>query len=524
MRTVFILFRFVVLTLLLCGCSTASRPPSGNKTLRINIQREPFTLDPRKGGDLVSSTVHFLLYEGLTRLSPKGTIEYIGAKKVLISKDQKTYTFLLRDTYWSSGDPVTAFDYERSWKAMLDPNFPSPNAFLLYEIKNSEKAKKGEVPIDTVGIKAVDQKTLVVTLERPCSYFLHITTFCSLFPFSGEGTYNGPFLLKKWKHHNEITFKKNPTYWAKNQISLDQIKMLIVENETTALHLYEIDELDIMGFTSHLPLDSLKKVSESNQLYKVDAAGTCFCVFNTDKFPFHNPNMRKAFAYSINRSEIVEHVTQMDEKIATGLIPPHLKKRSASLFLDADIAASKEYFQKGLGELQITKEDLPEIIFYYPRSEINHLLAQTLQQQWLQTLGIKVQLQAMDLKTLLEKLSRGDFFMGQYTFLAQYFDSMNLFERFKNKNNRKNFAQWEYPKFAEVLQASQVAAHIEMKDQLLDKAEELLIEEMPIAPLFHPTFVYLIKPHLKNVQFSPIGSIYLDRISTDSSSRIGNDL
>ena len=486
------------------------------KTLRISIQREPYTLDPRKGGDMISASVHFLLYDGLTRLNTDGSITLSGAEKVAISKDQTSFIFTLRKSFWSDMSPITAYDYENSWKKILDPSFPAPNSYLLYIIKNAEEAKKGNISADKIGIFAKDNQTLVVTLEKPCPYFLAITAFCTLFPYK-EGCYNGPFFLEKWEHQSHLHLKKNPFYALGDQISLDRIELLLIPDPMTALQLYEQNLIDIIGApVSSLPLDAIEKLRAQEKFYHMDAAGTCFCVFNTEKYPFHNRNLRKAFGLSIHRKEIVTHITQLNEKIATGIIPHCFKETPEQLFQDDDTKSAQACFEMALEELGLSCETFPIITFYYAHSETNHLIAQILKEQWQKKLGIEIELQSLDTTTLLEKFAYGDFQMGQATYLAQYFDSINLLERFKDKQNRKNYAHWENQTFASLIESSHCTSN---RMKILLEAEKILIDEMPIIPLFHTSFAYLIKPHLENVAFTPMGSLYFEKISTSSSTK-----
>ena len=137
------------------------------QNLRINLRVEPVSLDPRKGNDMVASQLHFMLFEGLLRLNPDMTLSPAQAHSYDLSADGKIYTFHLRDAKWSDGTPVTAYDFEKSWKSLLDITFYSPDAYLLYAVKNAKRAKMGEISLQEVGIHSKNAKTLVVELERP---------------------------------------------------------------------------------------------------------------------------------------------------------------------------------------------------------------------------------------------------------------------------------------------------------------------------------------------------------------------
>ena len=520
----------LLFSLIFCfSCQSPKQKYPKEKILRINLTREPTTLDPRKAGDLTSCLVDFILFEGLCKQSPQGGIELSGCSFIEVSEDKKTYTFIIETSLWSNGEPVTAYDYERSWKTVLDPSFPALNAHLFYPILNAEEAKKGLVPLDEIGVIAKNEKILCVTLKEPTPHFLQLLTFCTFFPahqsMNGLGPSsnqkqdlisNGPFQLSLWKHNDEIHVKKNPYYQKKDSIDLDGIKMLMVGDESSALHLYEKGELDIIGApTSHLPADALVSISRKKQFHNLPAAGTMLCIFNTETFPFSNVNMRKAFALAIHRKEITSHVTQLGEQIATGLIPPILRKHDRSFFVDGDDNMAKSFLEKGMQELGITLHDLQGITYSYSAAETNHLIAQTLQQQWLKTLGIKVKLEHSHSKVLLDSFARGNFQLGQFFLFAQYFDPMNFLERFKHKTIQKNFPHWESQSFIQLLEKSTYQKNPHQRALVLEEAEEEFMNSMPVAPIFYSSSACLIKPYLRNVTFTPMGSIYFEKIAID---------
>jgi oligopeptide transport system substrate-binding protein len=181
------MFRTLIpLSLLSLTLLYLSRETQENKLshhlLRINMTQDPSTLDPRKSSDQFSSALHFQLYEGLMRITKTSTAELGMAKEVHVSDDKMTYTFILKDALWSDKTPVTAYDFEYSWKESIKPSFFCPNAHMLYIIKNGEKIKMGEMDSDSFGVKAIDEKTLQVKLEHSAPYFLQMVSFPVFFP------------------------------------------------------------------------------------------------------------------------------------------------------------------------------------------------------------------------------------------------------------------------------------------------------------------------------------------------------
>ncbi len=515
----------------LIGTSCQKKAPSVPNIMQhvhLNLKSEPPTLDPRKGGDVISSHMHFLLFEGLVRLNPDNSITPAQAKSFDISEDGKVYTFHLREATWSNGDPVTAYDFEKSWKDMLDPSFPSVNAHLLYPIKNAEAAKKGIVELSEVGILAQDAKTFIVTLEKPTPYFLDLISFCVFFPVNSridkensEWAYNagehfssnGPFILKEWKHQNEILAVRNPTYWDTTRVRPDSIHFSMIENEMTALQMFENGELDMIGEPlSPLPIDALPALIKTGLIQKNPVAGTTMIAFNVDKAPFSNAKIRRAFAYAIDRAAIVKNITQMGELPAYNAVPPVLKNNRNHLFFeDADSSQAKNLLEEGMKELGITKEAFAEFSYYYPISDLNHKIAQAIQQQWQNILGIQIRIESLDHKILMDKLTKRDYGVAQNLWVAQYNDQMNILERFKYKTNAKNYANWENPEYIQLLEDSSYANGAK-RDEILEKAEAIFLNEMPICPVYHWEMAYMIQPSLNEVGITPIGDVVFENL------------
>lgn len=421
---------FLFFSLILFSCSSSSQSSRIKKNvLRINLQSEPLTLDPRKGKDLPCATLIFMLFEGLTRDTPDSVTELALAESVDISPDGKIYTFHLRDSKWSDGSALEAYDFEIAWKQSLSPDFPSSRAELFYPIKNAKAAKKGIVPISEVGVTSPDAKTLVVELEHPTSYFLKLASVPSFLPIphqhvlknpnwmhpeSSSFVCNGPFILDRWKIKRQIHLKKNNNYWKASAVSLNGIDISLITDENTALEMYKRDELDLIGYPlSHIPLDAIETLVKESRIVSSPIGITRLCFFNTASFPFYNRHIRKAFSYAINRQAIVKHVTKCGEIAATGLIPPVLKNHPHHQYhRDADIAKAKKHLKKGLEELRIDLSDLQNLTLIHVSVETAKVIAQVLQQQWKEALGIQVRLQGGEFPVCLDKFVRRDYQLG----------------------------------------------------------------------------------------------------------------
>jgi oligopeptide transport system substrate-binding protein len=456
-----------------------------------------------------------MFFDGLTRMSPKEKIEMGIAESVDISPDGRIYTFHLRDAFWTNGAPVTAHDFVYAWKKVLDPNFPASQAFQLYVVKGAKEVKEGKS--DEIGVKAIDDKTLVVELENPTPYFLELVSLPVYFPVlesvdvdpqwsTQVPSYvsNGPFSLKEWKHNNEIVGEKNEEYWDKSHVKLSSVKLIMVSQETE-LKMYEMKELDWAGSPiSTLPVDALNVLRSKGRLHSKPFLATYFFRTNTEKPPFNHPLVRKALALAINRQEIVSHVTQGGQEPATGLVPVSMNVQSHPYFQDGDLKEAKACIEQALTDMGGV---MPTVKLMYVASERNHLIAQAVQQQWRNALGLDVELEALEKKVYFDRISRLDFQMAAGSWTADFNDPLSFLDIFKYKKSGSNNTAWESAEYANLLNEAKKTIDPVARLTLLHKAEEILVNAMPIIPLFHYTLLYVSNDDVKDVAVSNLGHV-----------------
>ncbi len=508
--------KFLIVMFLCAACSSKT-----HEGLRMNIGGEPHTLDPRKARDLQSMTITKMFFEGLSRINPDEKAELAMAESVDISEDGKIYTFHLRNGVWTTGAKVTAHDFVYAWSKVLDPHFPADQAFQMYVIKNGKACKDGKVIFEQVGVKALNDQTLQVELEHPIPYFLELTALPVYFPicqkvdeahphWSNDAQTlvgNGPFLIKEWKHSDHLYAVKNSNYWDASHVKLKKIELLMV-NEDTELKMYEKGELDWAGSPlSTLPVSVLKDLKQQGELHVKPFLATYFFRTNTESEPFQHPLMRKAFALAIKRSDIVEHVTQGEQLPATGLIPPSLGVQENPYFADGDQKAAKEAFEEALRAQGLTSETLPTISLMYIAGERNHLIAQTVQEQWRNALGIIVQLHAVERKVFFDRISKRNFQLASGSWTADFGDSMNFLEVFKFKAGGSNNTGWENLRYRELLDQALEVNDVQQRRKIFQECESILMQEMPIMPLFHYTLLYVSKQNVKGVVLSHLGGL-----------------
>lgn len=514
---------FLLILLILSGCK-AKQGREHLQVLKLNMSASPSTFDPRRSGDLVSTCLHFFLFEGLTRLTDAGPAQLGIAQKIEVSNDGLTYLFFLRRTNWSDGTPVTAYDFEYAWKSILDPGFPCPNAHLLYSIKNAKIAKQGQIPVDGVGIEVIDPLTLKVSLEAPTPYFLEVVSFATLHPvpkhiaqtqqnWSEQNplVVNGAFMLDEYTPRQEMNLIPNESYWDRRHIHLAKIKVSFIEDEMTALQMYEKGELDILGgYYTRIPEIAINSLKKSSDLRIYQVPGSTHLAFNLKQWPFDQACFRRALSSAIDREEIVTGVTQLGEDPAYDLVPPSLKN---DIMIPYHLTQDpKSLLNKALAEMGITKKDLPPITLSYSRAALSHNVAQAIQQQWMNKLGIDIKLSVTEYKVHLNHLMKHQYQVGLFNIWAQYNDPINILERYNFLDNPKNYMHWSNPDYNLCLKHQNNSKN---RRNLLAQAERILLNAAPIAPIFHWRHAILQKAYVKNIHISKSGGIYLQEAAID---------
>ncbi|MGG4455624.1 peptide ABC transporter substrate-binding protein [Brevibacillus porteri] len=500
--------------------ATTAKEPAKAQVLRWNLHSEPPTGDPGLAEDTTSAAIVKAVFDGLTRIGPSGKPEEAVAEKIEVSSDMKTYTFKLRDSKWSNGESVTAHDFEYAWKRALDPKTASNYAYQLYYIKNAEKANKGTGSLEDVGVKALDDKTLQVELTNPTPFFLELTAFQTYFPvnkkvveadekWSGEAKThvgNGPFKMESWEHKSKMVLVKNDNYWDKDSVKLDKIEFSMVEDENTELSMFENGEIDWAGSPlSSLPTDAMPALKDSGKLQVKPVGATYWYKFNTEKPPFNNVKIRKAFAYGINRQILIDNVLQANQQPAMAAVPPTMGLNTGGYFKDNDQETAKKLLEEGMKELGISK--LPPIKLSYNTSEGHKKIAEAIQDQWRQNLGAEVKLENQEWKVYLETMHEGNYQVGRLGWSGDFNDPINFLELFKEKDGGNNDTRWENPRFKELLNQSATEGDPEKRKAILREAEQIMMDEMPIMPIYFYTHTWVKNDKVKGIFQDGLGAI-----------------
>jgi oligopeptide transport system substrate-binding protein len=512
----------------LVGCTkkseTGADGAAAEQKFRMLIASEPPSLDPGLAQDNNSSTVLRPIYDALTRMDEKGEVKPAAAEKWDVSEDGLKYTFHLRkDAKWSNGDPVKASDFEFAWKRVLDPGMtpPAPYAYQLYYIKNAEEYNTKKITdASQIGVKAKDDFTLEVELKSPTPYFLSLVAFYTYIPlnekavkanpkFAAEAATmvtNGPFLLKEWKHNDSLTLVKNDQYHSAKDVKLTEVSMKIMNDPGTMLNMYNTNQIDWAGRpTNEFPVDQLpmlKKDPKINLQIK-GIASTYYYEFNTKAEPFDNASIRKAFAMSIDRKAIVEKITQGDQKPAYGLVPQGIRGESKTFreevkddYFKEDIAEAKKLLEQGMKEKGYSK--LPAVTLIYNKSEAHKKIAEAVVDMWRQNLGIDVKLEVQEFGVYIKNRQNGNFQIARAGWGADYNDPMTYIDLMMTGggNNNSKYSNADYDKLIKDAYGTSDQAK---RMKAMAQAEKIMINDMPIMPIYYYTGIWAQKDYVKNV-------------------------
>ncbi len=493
--------------------------------LKFSLPCDVYSLDINsRGHDINSEHVVNLLFEGLMRKGKEGLPELAIAHRFDISRDKQKYTFHLRDCMWSDGKDVSAHDFEYSWKRALDPSSKYvtqiPNYF--YSIKNAKTCLLGETPIEEVGIKAVDDKTLVVELEYPDPYFLDLTSCCFYYPIpkhvaSKDPEWatrtklvsNGPFILKNWKKNNFLKLEKNEKYWDRESVFLNGVEVLIITSDLTAFQMFEKGELDWFGEPfDRVSSDFYHFLREKQLVHENEGSAIYWLHLNTEKYPLNNKKIRKALAYAIDRESLIGNIFFDFGLPARSILSPPLRVTNASYFKANNTEVAKTLFKEALEEMNLSKEDFPELEFgCVADSELHHRLSQAIQDQWRANLGIKITIRKDEWHSYYHAVSMGNYSIGFMSWRTNCPNPNYVMEAFENKKDLVNKSFWENKEFQNVVkQARTTLGDIERVNQI-SKAETILMEEMPVIPLVFLKQMFAKNHKLKGEILTPFPPI-----------------
>lgn len=520
----------------LAGCSSkkADKAATASKQeITYNLGADPRTLDPALSTDTTGNAILANAFAGLTELDDKEKAIPGEAEKWDISDDKLTYTFhLKKGLKWSNGDPVKASDYEYEWKRLLKPETASEYAYQLYYLKGGQAYNEGKGSIDAVGVKATDDNTLVVTLEAPTPYFLELLAQSYYFPVNQKLVEsnkdwatdaktlvsNGPFKITEYTIKDKAVLEKNDNYYDKDKVKLSKLTMKFVAEETSAWASYKSGQFDVVDT---VPKSDIQGALKDGSAKKFPNVATYFLSINvSDKAKEISPDaakvlsdarVRKALSIAIDRKAIVENVTKGGQIPAHGMVPTGIIGPDGKEFNEktkyfgetADVEGAKKLlaeagFPEGKG--------LPTIqILYNPESGHGDNM-QAIQDMW-KKIGVNCELQSQEWKVFLKTRVDKKYIIARDGWNADYVDPMTFLDMFISVSAQNN-AGYVNPKYDAAIDAAKKELDANKRFDLMHQAEDMLMADMPVIPLYYYTRPVGIKDYVKGYKVSVMNTIY----------------
>ena len=514
--------RFLVVFLIfLISCSGGTEQKSKvdiyseKGILLLGNGTEPSGIDPHLVTGVPEHKILLALLEGLVVLNPKnnGVLPGVAAEWI-ISDDGLSYTFIFNpDAKWTNGDSVKPEHFAYSWERILSPDLGAQYADMLYVIKNAEKFHKGDIKdFNKVGI-SITKNMLMVELENPTPYFLNILTHYSTWPVHPDTVEkyggmvsrnnqwtrvknfvgNGPFKLESWEINKALKVSRNELYWGNSSNKINGIEFIPIENELTQDRLFRSGGIHL---ANTVPTEKIKRYRDErpNEFNEHNYFGTYYYRINTNKYPLNNLNFRKALSLSIDRELIVKSILKGNQKISYSFTPPDNNGYNPKTKLDFNPVKAKQFLEKSGYDM-----NNPSLEILYNTSEGHQKIAQAIQEMWKKNLGLNVILTNVDWKVYLARETQGEFDISRAGWIGDYPDPFTFLDMMvTNRGNNKT--GWSNSEFDNILKNA--ASQISTSDRynLYEKAEKILIDELPVIPLYTYTRTYLLSERVKNWQ------------------------
>lgn len=503
------------------GCSALGASEdfvAGHKTENFTfaVSADPQTLDPGRMSGAPEGRIAFNIFEGL--MMPGPTTEGLDnqedvvvpgvAESYDVSDDGRVYTFHLRDdARWSNGEPVTAQDFERSWKRVLTPDFPGDYVKLMYVIENSEQYSQGETDDwSQVGVKSLDDQTLEVTLEQPTPYFPEMVAFYTFFPVPVDvveehGTRwtrpenivtNGPYKLTSYRPQIDMLLDKNEHYWDVDNLALEKAIARIIPDTNAVVNAYRTGALHYSG--ASLPVAQIASLITHPDFYQEPMLGTYYLRVNVseDDAIMNDPKVRQALAMAIDRRSLVEETMNNLYTIAEGFVPPMAIWDSTADVMDYDPSRARELLAEAGYE---GGEGLPEFEYLYNTDENHKLIAEAVQAMWERNLGINVRLVNKEWRTYLLDVTTMNYEIARAGWIGDYNDPTTFLDLWETGNGNNNTG-WSDEEYDSLLEQARQESDPDQRLRYLQQAETVLMERGPVIPIYHYTNNILVSRYV----------------------------
>ena len=512
------------------GCTTSTE----DFEIAVNFASEPNTIDPALNSAVDGAVMINHIFEGLYKWVDDGsgnaTLALGQAKEVTPNADKTVYTVKLRDDIkWSDGKDVVAADFVYAWQRLVDPNTAADYCYMADIILNANEIMAGEMDKSELGVKAIDEKTLEITLHTACPYFEEIMAFPALMPirsdiieqygdqwtFSPE-TYigNGQYKMAEWSHNEYIKLVPSETYYDVDKLGPKVIKFALMDDTNAIYAAYRSGSLN---FIQEVPVDEIPGLLSSGELKVHPYLGTYYCCFNTSKAPFDDVRVREAFSLVIDRNYIVENVTKTGHKPATAFVPsgisdaPGTKDDFCAVGGDyMDVSAEKyqencERARQLLAEAGYPNgEGFPIVEYLYNTSDNHRLIGEALQNMWQTELGVTVNLVNQEWNTFLDTRKNGDYSIARNGWIADYNDPMSFLDMWLTGGGN-NDAQYSNPDYDALIMQAKSTSDLAERMSLMHQAEDILMgQDVVHAAIYFYTDKYMAQG-IKGMYFTPLG-------------------
>ncbi|OOS23372.1 ABC transporter substrate-binding protein [Moraxella pluranimalium] len=507
----------LALTLTACSKDTAKPAATANPTgITINNASEPETLDPQLAQGVQEANIIRQFSEGLVSTDNDGNL-IPGIATEWTTSDNKVWTFKLRDAKWSNGDPVTAEDFVYSFRRLVDPATGSYYASYLEDAKlvNAQAVIDGKVKPEELGIKAIDDKTLEITLSEPVPYFVDMMIHSSVQPvhratvekFGEKWTdpanivVNGAYKPSEWVINEKIVLQKNPSYYDADKVKLESLTVLPIPQATTDVLRYQAGEIDITA--SELPPEQFEQLKKDHgdELKTAPTLCTYYYDLNHEKPPFNDPKVRQALALTLDREQIAEKVMGQGQVVAYQFTPTAIKGnvKYTPEWQAWDKAKRIEEAKKLLAEAGYSESNPLNFDLLYDTNESHKKIAVAASSLWKDSLGfVNVNLTNQEWKSYLDSRRNGNYQMARARWCGDY-NEASTFLNLRKSNNTNNWTRYKSAEFDKVM-AQTLAADLSDADRvkLYEQAEGILDKDHAHIDIFYYANVRLVKPRVGN--------------------------
>ena len=537
---------------------TPAPSAGGPFEITLNIASEPQSIDPALNSAVDGAIMLGHMFEGLMKWKDSG-VETPGAdgtctnaeltegqaesyEKVVNDDGTVTYTFKIRsDARWSDGKPVTAGDFVYSWQRLVTPETAADYNYMIDSVVNANEIMAGDMDPTELAVSAPDDSTFVVTLTSDLPYFLEVCAFPATFPVRQDvttkedgtpndqwtfdvATYlcNGPYKLTAWNHNSEIVMEPNEQYYDAANLGPDKITFKLMDDQNAMLSGFNSGDLD---FIEDVPQAELPSLIASGDLKIVDYIGTYYVCYQTQKAPFDDPRVRQAFTLAVDRTFIVDKVTQAGQVPANGFVPAGVYDAAGStgddfrtvggayysIEGDADYSyeANCEKARELLAEAGYPNgENFPVVEYLYNTSDAHKAVAEALQNMWETELGVKVTLNNQEWAVFLQTRKDGNYSIARNGWIADYNDPMSFLDMWLTGggNNDAQYANADYDaKIQEAKNTTDPAARM----QLMHEAENIIMgQDWALNPLYFYTQKYMLSDRVGGMFYTPLGYFF----------------